>query len=98
MKYQLTIRRTAELDITEAFNYYEAKRTGLGHDLLLCIEDSLSKIERNPLQYQLAHKNLRRCLIHRFPYLVFYLVDNESIIITAVIHARRDPTTWDERT
>ena len=98
MKYTLTIRRVAELDVTEAFNYYEDKRTGLGHDLLLCIEDSLSKIERNPLHYQLAHKSLRRCLIHRFPYSIFYLVENEHIIVTAVIHARRDPTTWGERT
>lgn len=97
MTYALTIRRVAELDITETFNYYESKRLGLGYDFLLCIEESFSKIERNALQYQLVHKGLRRCLVHRFPYAVFYFVDDNDVIVTAVIHAHRDPTSWDER-
>ena len=48
MKYSLTIRKEAELDINSAFEYYEIQRLGLGHDFLLCVEEALSKIERNP--------------------------------------------------
>ncbi|THB69170.1 MAG: type II toxin-antitoxin system RelE/ParE family toxin [Gammaproteobacteria bacterium] len=98
MKYTLTVRRVAELDITEAFNHYESVRLGLGHDFLLCLEEALSKIERTPKQYQFMHKELRRCLVHRFPYVVLYFIEDSCIIVTAVLHARKNPSSWDERT
>jgi plasmid stabilization system protein ParE len=98
MSYTLTIRKEAELDIDEQFDYYEEKREGLGHDYLLCIEDALDKLQRNPLVYRKIHKELRRIPIRRFPYRIFYFVQNNNVIVTAVFHARKDPTSWNGRT
>lgn len=98
MNYLLTVRREAELDINSAFEYYENKRVGLGHDVLLCIEECLSKIERNPMYYKVVYKELRRISVRRFPYCIFYLVQNDSVIVTAVFHARKDPQAWQNRT
>ncbi|MFA5924408.1 MAG: type II toxin-antitoxin system RelE/ParE family toxin [Methylococcaceae bacterium] len=97
MKYSLTIRKEAELDINSAFEYCEIQRLGLGHDFLLCVEEALSKIERNPTHYKITHKELRRIAVHRFPYRVFYLIQNKQVIVTAVFHARKDPQSWDCR-
>ena len=97
MKYSLTIRKEAELDINSAFEYYENKRLGLGHDFLLCIEAAISKIERNPLQYKVIHKEIRRIAVHRYPYRIFYLVRKQLVIVTAVFHARQDPQSWNNR-
>ena len=58
----------AEAEIEEAYRWYEEQRKGLGFDFLLCIEDAIEKISRNPELYPLVHKNVRRALIHRFPY------------------------------
>ncbi|MES9972184.1 MAG: type II toxin-antitoxin system RelE/ParE family toxin [Candidatus Thiodiazotropha sp.] len=98
MSYTLTIRKDAEFDIDEQFNYYEVKREGLGHDFLLCIEEALGKLQRNPLVYRKIHKGLRRIPIRRFPYRIFYFVKNNYVIVTAVFHARKDPTSWNNRT
>ena len=81
MTYELTVRRVAELDVTDAFEQYEK-----------------SEIERNPLQYQLIHRELRRALVRRFPYSIFYLLEENHIIVTAVLHARSNPAVWDDRT
>ena len=97
MKYSLTIRKEAELDINSAFEYYEIQRLGLGHDFLLCVEEALSKIERNPAHYKITHKELRRIAVRRFPYHVFYLIQSKQVIVTAVFHARKDPQSWDSR-
>jgi plasmid stabilization system protein ParE len=97
MKYSLTIRKEAELDINSAFEYYEIQRLGLGHDFLLCVEEALSKIERNPTHYKITYKELRRIAVRRFPYRVFYLIQNQQVIVTAVFHARKDPQLWDSR-
>jgi len=71
MNYSLTVRKEAELDINTAFEYYENQRVGLGHDFLLCIEESLSKIERNPEHYRIIYKELRRIAVRRFPYCIY---------------------------
>ena len=98
MTYTLTLRKDAELDIEEQFKYYEDVREGLGHDFLLCVEETLDKIQRNPLNYRQLYKDLRRVAIRRFPYRIFVLVQNQKVIVTAVFHARKNPTSWGSRT
>ncbi|MEJ2419415.1 MAG: hypothetical protein P8Y45_21325 [Exilibacterium sp.] len=49
MNYALTLRKEAEFDIGEHFDFYEGKREGLGHDFLLCVEEALDKLQRNSL-------------------------------------------------
>ena len=66
MKYTLTIRKEAESDINSAFEYYANQRIGLGHDFLLCVEEALSKIERNPFHYKIVYAKLRRIAVRRF--------------------------------
>ncbi|HYA42971.1 MAG TPA: hypothetical protein VEF34_16825 [Syntrophobacteraceae bacterium] len=45
---RLIIRPEAEADIQEAYHWYETQREGLGSDFLLCVEDGLEKIKKNP--------------------------------------------------
>ena len=52
MSYSLSIRKEAEADIAEAYQYYESCRENLGSELILCIEESISRIENNPRQYK----------------------------------------------
>jgi plasmid stabilization system protein ParE len=94
MIYELTVRKEAEQDIELLFDYYEDIRIGLGHDLLLCIEEVFSKVERNPLSYKKAYKKLRRVVVRRFPYRVFEF----KVIVTAVFHAHKDPVSLIIRT
>jgi plasmid stabilization system protein ParE len=98
MKYLLTVRPEAELDIDATFEYYENQRIGLGHDFLLCVEAAISIIERNPTHYRRIHKELRRIAVHRFPYRIFFFIQDNRIIVTAVFHVRRDPQSWNTRT
>lgn len=98
MKYKLTLRKEAEFDVEEQFEFFEEKRVGLGHDFLLCVEEALDKLQKNPLIYRKIYKELRRTSITRFPFRVFYLVQNQNIIVTAVFHAKKDPTSWRNRT
>lgn len=47
---------------------------------------------------QLYIKSIRRVLIHRFPFGIFYIEGEKHITVLAVLHARRNPQTWKERT
>ena len=91
MKYKLIIRPEAEEDLAEAFIWYEERRKGLGYDFLLQINIALRFLERNPLAFPEKYKGVRRCLIKRFPYMIFYLVEGQMVNILGVIYAGRDP-------
>ena len=95
---QIIIRPEAESDIKDAYEWYEAQRKGLGEGFLLCIEEALSRASRNPEIYSVVYKQVRRVLIHRFPFGVFFIEGEESISVLAVLHARRNPKTWKGRT
>jgi len=94
----VVIQTEAEADINDAYQWYESHRKGLGESFLLCIEEALSRVSRTPLIYAIVYKNIRRVLIHRFPFGVFYIEGEKNITVLAVLHARRNPQTWKERT
>lgn len=97
MKKALIIRPEAESDLAEAYAWYEERVPGLGSDFLLRVDAALSSIKRSPGMYPFVHKNVRRCLIRRFPYGIFYVFESNQIVVLAVLHAKRDPRAWQER-
>jgi toxin ParE1/3/4 len=97
MSRQVIIRPEAEADLAEAFTWYEEQRPGLGQDLLLSVEAGLAMIAENPQAFPVVHKTVRRALIQRFPYGVFYVVEEFDIVVLAVFHARRNPGRWKAR-
>lgn len=90
-KKRVIIRPEAESDIKDAYEWYESQRKGLGENLLLCIEEALSRASRNPAIHSVVYKEVRRVLIHRFPFGVFFIETEKSISVLAVLHARRNP-------
>ena len=83
----------AKDDIEIAFSWYEMQRKGLGFEFLDCVESSLNNISTMPEMYQLSHANFRNCIVRRFPFSVFYTIEEEGIIIHSVFNNRRDPQT-----
>jgi plasmid stabilization system protein ParE len=78
--YQVIIRPEAEPDIEDTYRWYEVQRKGLGENFLLCIEEALSRVSRIPSVYSLVHENVRRILIHRFPFGIFFIVDEKKLL------------------
>lgn len=97
MSYKIIIRPEAEADLTESFRWYQAQVPSLGIEFLNCIDDAFDLIIENPRIYQKIYKNVRRCLPHRFPYEIFYLIEGDNIIVLAILHAKRDPTVFKKR-
>ena len=98
MTLELIVRPEAEAEMGEAFDWYEERLPGLGSDFLLNVDATFHAILRNPSQYPVVHRNLRRALIRRFPYQVFFLLEEHRIVVLAVFHAKRSPKRWQGRT
>lgn len=94
MSLELIIRPETEADIADAFDWYEARVCGLGAEFLLVLDAIFNSITRDHLIYPVVHKNVRRALTRRFPYAVFFIVEDNKIVVLSVFHVRRSPRIW----
>ena len=97
MPVELVIAPEAELDIAEAYVWYEGRRAGLGEEFLSSVDASLESIRRRPEMYPVVHEGYHRSLVRRFPYAVFYEPSETTVTIYAVFHTARDPDKWRQR-
>ena len=97
MKYNLIVPPEAELDIHEAFDWYETHQQNLGRKFIEELDSLFHRIEERPLTFQKIYGKVRRALTRRFPYAVYFLIDGDTIIINAVLHQRKNPNEWQRR-
>jgi len=87
----------AESEIEDAYRWYEIQSPGLGIRFLFSMEAALRRASENPLSYPAVLRRTRKALVRRFPYLVFYVVEEERILVTGVFHGHRHPESWTDR-
>ena len=94
MTRRVIVRPEAEREIQDAFDWYEDRSEGLGAEFLRAADACLAGVQRDPLAFPKVHKAVRRVLMRKFPYALFYLIEEESIVVVACFHAKRDPIDW----
>ena len=97
MSRELHTRDEAELDVIDAVAWYEEQRSGLGGEFLIELDAVMQRIVQSPLQFPQIKDNVRRALLHRFPYSVYFLASDEMVDVIAVLHQHRDPRIWEQR-
>ena len=84
-------------ELEEARSWYENNAEGLGADFLEEVERAINTIRRTPEAWPVYMDDVRRFLVHRFPFAVLYRHDDVKIRIYAVAHLRRKPGYWKKR-
>jgi len=79
VKYELLIRGRAKRDVRRATKWYERQREGLGTEFVVEVDAALQRIAGNPEQYEVVHREIRHCVLRRFPYGVFYRIGANKI-------------------
>ena len=94
MTVNLRLRPESEQDLADAAIWYEEQREGLGNQFLDEALSVFSVISETPLMFPTVHRNIRRALLHRFPFGVYYRVESDEIVVVAVMHGSRNPRRW----
>lgn len=94
MSYPLQILASAEIEISEAFNFYEGKVIGLGRRFLDSVDRSFSIISKSPEIYATKNNSFRACPLKNFPFLIFYAIEKECIVIYSIFNTSQDPVNW----
>ncbi|HKO36377.1 MAG TPA: type II toxin-antitoxin system RelE/ParE family toxin [Pyrinomonadaceae bacterium] len=95
----MIIRFTPEADdeLAEARQWYARQRERLDVEFMQSIDEALTRVVTNPNQYPIVYRTLRRAVVRRFPFALFYEFTTEAIQVIAVFHSRRDPQRWRSR-
>ena len=94
MNPPIRFKGAAGKDVENARNWYDEQSPGLGEEFLDEVDATVSRILDNPHSHQVIRGRIRRAVLHRFPYFIFYVVDPREIVVLACMHASRDPHSW----
>ena len=97
MSLPISFHRAATAEFIEASAWYEDRQMGLAVKFMAEIERCLLLVAEHPFQYAIVHKDIRRIVANRFPYSVYFRVEERRIVVLAVFHSRRDPAIWQTR-
>jgi len=93
MNYDLRFLPEIEEDLFIGYSWYEEKVPGLGEEFLQMFYDCAKGLPSNALIYHKVHGDFRRCILRRFPYAIYFLINENEVIVFGLFHCARDPRT-----
>lgn len=84
----------ARAELIEAHAWYESQRAGLGDELVAIVAATIDRIRNHPELYPVVEQDVRRAVLTRFPYGLFYRAEPDAIRVLAVFHHKRNPVVW----
>lgn len=93
---RLRVEPEAEEELAAAAEWYEARRAGLGVELVAVVDRALEEVLAVPLSCPLwwPERTYRRKVVTRFPYVIVFTFEDEVVTVVAVAHAKRRPGYW----
>lgn len=95
--YRILSNAASDADIEAAFEWYESEQPGLGLEFLNEIRATHLRILDEPLKYAVLRSGIRRAITRRFPYGIYFSIEDAVVLIIAVLHTARDPAEWQFR-
>ena len=93
----VTFRPEARTELLAARRWYGTARPGLGAAFVDEIDRLIDQVRRAPDLFPVVHRDIRRAMVRRFPYGIFYRHTSASILVLSVSHLKRNPRRWQSR-
>jgi len=94
---QVIFTPAARAELVEAQDWYEVRHLGLGIQFLEQVEAIVLRMEENPHQFPTAFRDVHRARLRKFPYALFFRIENGALMVIACFHGSRDPQRWERR-
>jgi len=91
---RVVFRPEAAAEALEAWAWYAERRTETARQFTLELNRCIDRIGATPESFPLIEPPLRRGLLRRFPYAIFYRVTADEIVVVSCFHVRRNPRAW----
>ena len=80
-------------EFRQARKWYASRQVkGLSNRFAKAVKNTILQILENPGAFAIRYRNVRIAHTVNFPYAIHFFAENDTIIITAIIYDRRDPS------
>lgn len=88
MDYNVKLLPIVHNDLQKAKKWYHEKSPDLAQEFKTEVNNEIDYLGKNPHHFQKRYKTLRQALINRFPYFIFYLVEErrKRVVVFGVLH------------
>ena len=83
-------------DVIESQRWYASRQPGLGQAFAEAITAGVERIASDPAAFPSVHGSVRRLVVSRFPYAIYFREAGDAIVVIAV-HGRQNPRLWQDR-
>ena len=97
MRLEAFLRAEARTDLQVAAAWYEERTAGLGGEFIDEFLACIDRVEENPESYAAVDRDIRRALLHRFPYAIFYVVEPSHVEVLGLMQCHQHPSIWRTR-
>ena len=87
----IEILEEAKRDLVEGFQFYENQQEGLGSYFLANLYADIESLKIYAGIHNKSYAPYHRLLSKKFPFAVFYTVEDETAFVHAVLDCRRNP-------
>jgi plasmid stabilization system protein ParE len=94
---KVLLRPEAEEDVGAAAAWYARADRRLARDFVTEVKRTISRIRQRPLQFPEVAQNVRRAILHRFPYAVYFVLHESYAAVVAILHTKRRSAVWEKR-
>jgi hypothetical protein len=89
---RLQVLDLARNDLIEGFRFYEQKEEGLGRYFLANLYADIESLMFFGGVHRKAYRSFHRALSKRFPFAIYYTVEQGTVRIRAVVDCRKKPS------
>ena len=94
MTRKLIVHPRVEAQAGGARDWYDAQRPGLGDRFVDELEVAVKKAHEPPLLSQKVHTEIRRILMRRFPYAIFFVSTESQVSVLGLLRQSENPEKW----
>ena len=90
MKRVASFHPEAQQELIDTAVWYDDRREGLGDEFIDAVSDKVVEICRLPERFPIVHDDVRQAILRRFPFVVYFRLVGERVLVVSVFHAGRN--------
>ena len=95
--FSIELSDEAEVDFEKSYEFYFEDSSKVADTFFKRINLGFENIKQNPYSFPIAHKNVRKYVVKKFPFVIYYQILDKVIQVIALFHTSRNPEIWNER-
>ena len=95
--FSIELSDEAEDDFDKSYEFYIEDNPKVADTFFKQVNLGFENIKINPKSFPIAHKDVRKYVVKKFPFVIYYRIIDTIIQVIAIFHTSRNPEIWNER-